>query len=167
MSSETQREITRTFELAALKREAAMNLSGDEWARYQKIRETFEGQRRFEDRNHELEYQTRFEIARKRRIDQAGTKDRKFVHRWFGNDGFDRAAIDRQAHRDVRDAHHRVIAALEKQEISEIDALLERCTHRQELREKPRNDFDRATDRRTGEERRQVYQSPRGPTRER
>lgn len=154
MAAETRRDITRAFELASLKREASKILTGDEWAQYQKIREAFDGQRRFEQRNHELEYQTRFEIARKRRIDQAGKKDRKLAHRWLGNDGFDKAAIDRQAHRDVRDAHEKAIAALEEQEITRINGLLGSCEHRRALREKPMRDFHRATDRRV-EDRRQ------------
>jgi len=136
-----------------LKREAEMKLSAEEWSQYSKIRETFDGQRRFERRSYELEYQTRFEIARKRRIDEAGKKDRKLAPRWFGIDGFDRAAIDRQAHRDVRASHLNAMAALEEQEVTRLNGFLESCGHRRDLREKPMRDFERATDRRVADRR--------------
>lgn len=141
-------EIKRTFHLAGLRNEAAKTLNGDEWKQFQKIKRDFADLRRFEGRAYEIEYDTRLEVARKRLINQAGAKNKDFKHRWFGTDNFDKEAITRQARRVVRDDQHKLMAHLETKEAQAVDSLLEKSQHRKESREKPKRDFERATDRR-------------------
>ena len=101
---------------------------------------------------------TRVEKALQARIDKAGVKDRSFKHRLFGSDNFDKSALTRQAHRDVQHDHARRMSQLASGETRELDALVstaeQRDATKQELREKARDDFQRATDRRAGSARR-------------
>ena len=148
MSFNIKDEIKRTFDLASLKHRCAKDLAPQEWKEYQKIRQKFDDLRRFEHRTFELEYKTRFEVARKRLINQAGAKTRDFKHRWFGGDQFDKSAINRQAERNVRNSHAQLMAGIDKQEARETSQLLDSCEKRIEQREKPKRDFARAADRR-------------------
>ena len=147
-------QVRDTFNKALRQREAAQNLNGEEWAQFRKIRNDCAAQIRGEQRLFELDYQTRFEVARKRRINEAGAKQKTFKPRWLGSDKFDSQAIARQADRDVRHAHAQVIAHLEAKRDEALDALLQRSEHRQRLRDKPKQDFAKAANRRSGRDRR-------------
>jgi len=85
-------------------------------------------------------------------------KDRSFKHRLFGSDNFDKSALTRQAHRDVQHDHSRRMSQLASGETRELDTLVstaeQRDATKQELRDKTRDDFQRATDRRAGPARR-------------
>ncbi|MDD9911202.1 MAG: hypothetical protein OXR62_16160 [Ahrensia sp.] len=154
MTSDITQQLKQTYGKAALEREAARNLNGDEWKQFQQIKRKYADLIKFENRAYELEYKTRVEVVRKRLINKAGEKNRDFKHRWFGSDRFDKSDITRQAERQVRDEHRVLLDHLEKKEMAEIDGLLDQAGHRQKQREKPKNDFARAADRRDGQERR-------------
>jgi len=149
-------ELKNTFALATLRRESLKILNADEWKVYQKITNRFADQKRFEQRAFELEYKTRVEVARKRLINQAGQVRKSFQPVWARNDRFDRDAITRQAHRQVKAGFKQLMEKFEVSEVREIEGLLNRSEHRRKLREKPRHDFARAVDRRRGMERRQT-----------
>jgi len=148
MSFNISEELKRTFDLASLKHLASKNLNANERKAYSKITERYGDLRRFEQRAHEMEYDTRVEVARKRIINQAGAKNKDFKHRWFGNDQFDKSATNRQAHRNVRAQHGQLMAGIDKMEARDITKLLDVSEKRNQLRDKPRHDFEQATDRR-------------------
>lgn len=148
MSYNISDEIKRTFDLASLKHQAAKDFTSQEWKAYRKIAEKFDDLRRFEQRNYEMEYKTRVEVARKRLINKAGSKSKDFKHRWFGQDQFDKSAVHRQAVRNVRNSHHQLMAGIDKQEARETTQLLESSEKRTMQREKPKQEFANATDRR-------------------
>ncbi len=148
MSFNISDEIKRTFDLASLKHQAAKDFTTNEWKAYRKIGQKYDGLRRYEQRTYEMEYKTRVEVARKRLINKAGSKTKDFKHRWFGNDQFDRSAINRQAHRNVRSAHDQLMAGIDSQQARETSRLLDTCEKRTKQREKPKQDFEKATDRR-------------------
>ena len=148
MSFNISDEIKRTFDLASLKHQAAKDFTSQEWKAYRKIGQKYDDLRRFEQRSYEIEYKTRFEVARKRLINQKGAKTRDFKHRWFGNDQFDKSAINKQAERNVRNSHFQLMAGIDSQEARETSQLLESCEKRTEQREKPKRDFANAADRR-------------------
>lgn len=104
------------------------------------------------------DYKTRIEKALQARIDKAGAKNLTLKHRLFGSDNFDKSALTRQAHRDVQHDHARRISQLASRETHELDTLVstaeQRDVAKQHLREKPRKDFQRATERRKGPGRR-------------
>ncbi len=154
MSFDIGEELKRTFDLAGLRREATKKLTATEWKEFQQIRKTYDDSRRFETRQYEMEYKTRVEVARKRLINQAGAKSKDFKHRWFGQDRFDSSAINRQAQRNVRNGHEQLMAGIDRQESRDIRQLLDRCEQNVRQREKPKQDFNRAADRRQAQPRR-------------
>lgn len=157
MTTDNTQQLKQTYGKATLEREAARNLTGIEWKQFRQIKQKYDDQRKFENRAYELEYKTRVEVIRKRLINKAGEKNRDFKHRWFGSDGFDKSALTRQAQRQVRGEHRSFLDHLEKKEMAEIDGLLDGAGHRQKQREKPKNDFARAADRRDGQDRRHSF----------
>ena len=148
MSFNISEEIKRTFDLANLNHQAAKDFNAQEWKSYRKIIEKYDGLRRFEQRTFEVEYKTRVEVARKRLINKAGSKTKEFKHPWFGNDQFDKSAITRQARRNVRGNQNQLIAGIDNQQARETAKLLDTCEKRTKQREKPKQDFAKATDRR-------------------
>jgi len=157
-------ELRHTFGLASLRQEAAKILNAKEWKEFQKIRAAHAGIKRVEQRAYEMEYITRVEVARKRLINKAGSKTRDFKHRWFGSDRFDKSAIGRQAHRQVKAQHAKLLGHLENQEIKDVQSLLNACEKRTRQREKPKRDFKQATNRRKDAQQRRQPRS-RKPTR--
>ena len=155
MSSPYSDQLKNTFDKSAhLQREAAKTLTSAEWIEFQKLTAEYDGRIRFEQRRYELEFKTRVEVARQKLIDQAGSKGRTFIPIWGGADRFDKAAIDRQAHRQVRHDHEKLMGRMNEAKAVEQDAFLDQCHHRRQQREKPRRDFARAADRRSGLDRR-------------
>jgi len=156
MASSLSDDLKKTFALASLRNEAAKILTPKEWNELQKIKQKYEGQKQFEKRSFDLEYETRVEVARKRLINQAGQNRKNFQPLWARNDRFDRDAIDRQAHRNVKDGFKRLIEQFELRERRDVQGLLDRCEHSRKQREKPKQDFNQAADRRRSFERRQT-----------
>lgn len=154
MTIDPGKEIRSLFAKAALEHEAAKNLNGDEWAAYREIQEAHAAQVRREERLYRAEYKTRLETARKRIIDQAGIKTAKLLPRWLGGDGFDSAAIDRQADRNVRHAHERLLSRLDQGKEAALKPLFRGSERREGLRSTARDAFTQAADRRAGQERR-------------
>lgn len=147
-------QVRQAFKLASLRHEAAKNLRGEDQVAYSKVVMAYAEQRKSEIKEFRSDYRTRFEVERSRLIDKAGEKNKNFQHRWFGSDKFDRSAIDRQAHRNVRHDHEQRLARLDQQETEVVNGILERAGHRQAQREKPKKDFQKAVDRRQGQDRR-------------
>ncbi len=156
MALDVSKEIKRTFDLAGLHQMAAKHLNGSDWNKYQSIREKFENLKRQEEDRYHTEYDTRVEVARKRLIDKNGQNGRAFTWKILGSDKFDKAAIDRQANRTVKDDHHKTMAKLEDREIQAIETLTLAAQHRRQLAEKPKREFEQATDWRSGLDRRQM-----------
>jgi ribosomal protein L29 len=148
-------EIRRLFGQAALEHEAVRNLTGEELAEYRKIHENHAARVRFEERQFELEYPARFDAARRRIIDQGGMKDRKLAPRWAGSDKFSASEIDRQAGRDVRQAHDDLLIQLKAQRTAAIESVFEASEQRQSGQDHIKTDFTNAVDRRSGPDRRQ------------
>ncbi len=148
MSFNISDEIKRTFDLANAKHRAAKNSTSQEWKDHRKITKKFDDLRRFEQRTYEIEYKSRFEVARRRLIKKAGSKTKDFKHRWFGQDRFDKSAINSQAERNVRNSHRQMMAGIDKQEAHEMTQQLETGKKHVESRDKPKRDFAKATDRR-------------------
>ncbi|MCV2890130.1 hypothetical protein [Ruegeria aquimaris] len=105
-------ELKAHFGVASMNREANMKLTGDQWHRYRQLDEQFAKARKALNTAYFREYDTRVEMARRRLIDQAGSKNLDFKHRIFGRYAFDAGAITRQAHREVRFDHDARVKAL-------------------------------------------------------
>ncbi len=147
-------ELRRTFDLAALRLEAAKKLNREESKDYSKVKEGLDAARKHEDQRFRLEYNTRVDAARKRLMNDAASPVKDYVPRWARRDRFDQQAITRQAQVEVHDAHHKTMASLDRNEARSIDGLLERADERVRNQPKIARDFEKATDRRSGDERR-------------
>jgi len=152
--SELVDEIKQTFDLEKLRLEAAKKLNTDEWPAFDKMRQEYEGQRRFAKRAYDLEYDERVAMARVRLINRAGAKDRHHTPRWLGYDRFDKNVINRQAHREVRHSFLKDLVRIDREEARDITQMIDASEHSRAMREKPRRDFERATDRRVDGDRR-------------
>lgn len=152
--SELSDKIKTTFGLAALQKEAAQNMTPDEWKQYQAINKKFDGKVAFEKRQFDLDYDRLVDEARLRLINKAGSKQKSFVNKVFGRDGFDTSAINRQAQLEVRNTHQATLDGLENLRFNALKQHTETSAYRKEQREKPQKDFQRATDRRRGPDRR-------------
>lgn len=154
MADDTRQDLQRTFDLAGLRREARTLATAEDWRGLQAIREKFETARQEEASRYRAEYTTRVETARKQLIDEAGRIRREHTHPWFGRDRFDKAAILRQAHRQVRADHTRALVHIDREETHALDALLERVSESTRLRGKPTEAFNQSVERRSGRDRR-------------
>lgn len=141
-------------ELLDLRLKAAKVLNNEEWAAYKKVAEMLDGERRYTKRALELEYADRVSDAQRRLINKAGSVKRRFVDRRFGSDPFNKREINRQAQLEVRAAHRQDLARIDQRECDAIRPMLENAQARTALREKPIKDFQKAVDRRSGEDRR-------------
>lgn len=153
MKTDPDKEIRDLFARAALRNQAARGLSGDGWAAYQKIHADHAAEVRLQERRFLIEYQSRFEVTRKRIIDEGGMRDRKLVPRWFGSDKFDAAVIDRQADREVRMAHEGFLNQLRELRDVSLDGLFDTDRDKKDRREKLVIDFSKAADRRSDKDR--------------
>jgi hypothetical protein len=154
MSFDIATELKRTFDLASLRREAKHNLSGDDWHDYQTLKQSFAEKRQQEKRDFDRTYATTVEAERQRLIDKAGAKAKHFRHRWFGDDAFDKAALTRQAHRNVRHRFEQTLAALDDQERQSTEQLLERVSPSRKTQRSIKPGFLQAANRRRGIDRR-------------
>ena len=161
-SDDFLRNLRSLYGKAALQREAARKLNGEEWQQYREIREQFATQRRAEQRSYDQSYAARVNTVTKRLINKAGQTgtERKLTHRLFGADPFDKKAIRSKAKKIVQAEHSLVLQSLDRQRDQALDGLLARASYRQTLKEKPKRAFSKAANRRSGKDRR-----TRSPTR--
>lgn len=116
------------------------------------------------------EYQTRVEIRMREIIDRRASKTVDYVHPQGMADRFNARDIRRQAERDVRHDHEKHMARLRNQRDRDLKELLEKARKEQALEGKAKDGFNRAVDRRKGQQRRsadQAHASPRQRTRKR
>lgn len=146
-------------ELYELRHKLAHIMNKDEWDAYRKVSKNFADKRIYTERAFELDYNQRFDEARQRLIDEAGSVKRRFVPKFMGSDNFDKTEINRQADKQVRDAHANDMARIDISESRELRTMLEASDSRLQQKEKPLRDFQKATDRRTGLDRRVRSQS--------
>ena len=151
-------DLKRTFGLATMRQRVKSLTRPVDLEKASEITTRYEREVNKQEKLYKRDYKTRVEKALQARIDKAGAKNLTLKHRLFGSDNFDKSALTRQAHRDVQHDHSRRMAQLETSENQELDTLVVTAEQRdaltKEQREKPRKDFQRATDRRAGPERR-------------
>lgn len=147
-------ELDRTFALASLRAEGA-RLSGTDWERFQSVRNRYAEAREEEVRSFNEHYRDRVDLALRKLIDEAGAPNRKLVHRWFGHDRFDAERLEKRAERLVREEHYKVMAKFEAAEIAEMSMLLDQVNEDRTPAKTMKPDFEKATDRRSGHDRRQ------------
>jgi len=141
-------------EVYELRHKLAQVMNGKEWQEFRKVTEDFGGKRTFTKRAFELDYHLRFDEARQRLIDEAGSVKRRLVPKFMGSDNFDKTEINRRADKQVRDAHDKDLARIDVAEAGVLRDMLGNCEKRVMQKEKPLRDFQKAVDRRAGPDRR-------------
>jgi len=151
-------DLKQTFDLASLRLRAKSLTRPADLEKMSEITKRYSRETNKQEKLYRRDYKTRVEKALQARIDKAGTKERTFKHRLFGSDNFDKSELARQAQRDVRHDYSRRMSQLASRETQELNVLVstaeQRDTSKQQLRETTRKDFQRATDRRLGTDRR-------------
>jgi hypothetical protein len=122
-------ELKRTFDLVALRREAASTLNGREWREYQKLTKSFGEQKQLEHRTYESEYRSRVEIIRRCLVNKAGEKNKDHVWKLSVHDRFNTSGLTRQAQIIVRNQHHAWMAELDSGETGAVDLILGEFTN--------------------------------------
>ena len=141
-------------ELHQVRHALAKTMNPEEWVTYREVSKNFDDTRRVENRAYELDYASRVDAVQKRLIDEAASVKRNLVPRFFGSASFDRTEINQRAQNEVRAAHTKEIAGIDKQECEILRGMLDSVQARAVLKEKPMRDFQNAADRRNGQDRR-------------
>ena len=127
MADHIASELRRAFELASMRKAAEMLTAPDHWAEANAIRMRSQRLRETEERLFRQRFATRVEVARRRIIDEAGTRQRSFAPIWAGADRFDAAQTLRQADREVKQAHEQRLALITRLELNATTGLLARA----------------------------------------
>lgn len=159
LSIDITKELQKTFDKAIMQHEAKSLTQGQDWKQARTIIERGEKERAAIERKYRNEYDTRVEIVRKRLSKEAG--ECKLNHPTpKGRDKFDRQAINRQAHREVKLDHKRVLQqSLDKQN-HKLQALQDKARKRDQKKQlskstcKARDQFAQVSDRRAAPDRR-------------
>lgn len=152
-------ELRRTFDRAALKREAAELRSPAQWKRARALQDRCERIVEKEERSFRQNYDNRVEVAQRRILDRAGAKTKDFQPPWSNRDRFSPDDALRQARREVRSAHHNRIDKIHAFEARELRSTVKQATRENVMRGTLRQDSKRVTNRHSGQGRR------RGPSR--
>lgn len=152
-------ELRRTFDRAALKREADDLRSPVQWRRARALQDRCERIVQKEEKSFRQNYDTRVEVALRRILSRAGAKTKNFQPPWSNRDRFSPDDALRQAQREVRSAHHNRIEKIHAFEARELRSIVKQATRENTMRGTLRQDFKRVTNRRFGHDRR------RGPSR--
>ena len=147
-------ELKLTFDLATLRHEARSIKAPHQWHRATELIGRCLDARTREKELFAERYDGRVEMRRRQIIHEAGTVRAAPHPHWGGNDRFSPDVTLRQAQRDVRKAHNARIQRIDMIEHRGLDAICAQSRRENALRGKASNDFEKAVDRRTGEDRR-------------
>lgn len=155
MESSITDELKRTFDLASLRHEASQLRTPADWERANEIRNRYKREANKQEQRYFKDYDTRVRKILSQLIDKAGAKDLTFKHRWFGSDNFNKDNLTRKAHRFVQMDQQRRLDSLSESEAKDLGSFMKKIKQRDQLQGKSQKSFERATNRRTGSERRQ------------
>ncbi|MEX0956370.1 MAG: hypothetical protein WDZ83_14315 [Rhizobiaceae bacterium] len=139
-------ELRRVFELNALRGQSVMLRWPDLVQKATDTKLRCADLRAREKDAYAARFETRVEQERRRLIDQAGDVVREFKPWWAQEDRFSPADTLRQAQINVRERHHRRIAAIDRYERRELQAILDQSERQDAQRGQSRDAFTRAAD---------------------
>ncbi len=156
MALSINQEIRMVFELATLRREARAIETPGQWREIAVLQGRCQQARTHEKELYAARYDARVETRRRQLIHEAGAKGRSHKPLWAAHDGFDPETTLRQAQRDVRAAHAARLQKIDALEHSGLNAMLRELRRLNRRRGVLREDFSRASERRSGIERRRI-----------
>lgn len=134
MSPANTGELRVQFRLSSLHKEAQSLTSEEDWQRYTEIGDRHEKLRSAERQDFKDQFDDRMSAARKKVIDEAGSKTLEHPTP-FGTDRFNSRLIDRKALAQVNKDHHRTIAQIDKSEMQELETLMAQARDRDRPKE--------------------------------
>jgi hypothetical protein len=162
MLSQTIRdELTRSFDLATLRREAKAIRTPRQWQEAARLQRRCRSARVREKELYATRYQARVETARRRLVDEAGSIQRAPKPGGAGEDRFAPDVTLRQAEREVRERHHGRIARIEEFERRELRAIVDNSISRNNLQGQAQDALARVADRPNGQDQRRSRQRDR------
>ena len=147
-------ELRRVFELATLRREAKSIETPQQWHEAAQLQMRCNDARSREKDNYAARYDSRVEMACRRLIDKAAQNKSELKPLWAADDRFNPDVMLRQAQREVRESHRQRIERIDEFEHRQLKVIVERSRRMNELRGVASEAFERASDRRSGIERR-------------
>lgn len=154
LSQEVKKMFEPSAKLDRLRIRAANVLVGSEWTSYKKLVAEFAKERQVARRTFQEKFESRISKASEKLINEAGSRKRHFLPRGFGGDAFNKDEIRRKAQLIVRHQHRAELADIDARETSVTQSFVSQAEVRIQQREKLIGDFQTATDRRIGQERR-------------
>lgn len=134
--------LDRIYKLAALHQEAKVLRRPEDWQAYQGIATQFDTLREAAKQDFTETYATRVETRLKALSDQTGRPTRDLT--LHGRDRFNRDALERQAHRDVRHDHDNHLARIDRDETTALEGLLSEFQARDRPMGQAKQDFAKA-----------------------
>ncbi|MCQ0989591.1 hypothetical protein [Jiella marina] len=153
MSDDLRSELAKAFDDAVRKHEAKVLKTSQDWRAYRKIEERHTRAREDAERRYRDEYETRVEKARRDIIAEKATPAHE-IRPPFGTDEFKKEDIELQAHRRVQKDHEVMLTGIDQAETAEKEALLAEAAERRKLDGQSKDQFAKASDRRSGRDRR-------------
>lgn len=130
MPLDLTREITTAFDLAIRRHEAKSLKTGQDWRALQEIEQRHNCARQDTETRYREDYDTRVEKARKDIINERAQLKHE-MRGPFGTDKFDGKAIEKLAHRRVRQDHEATMAGIDQSEVFETGELTRKAAERQ------------------------------------
>ena len=154
MTGSLKDKINRMADIAAIDHQAMKLLNEAEMKEYRKITAKYDRQASTEIKQFHDNYNERFEQARRKLIDEAGSFQWAPKPSWAAPDRFNSDAIAKNAQRKTHGDHHKKLTSIDAQRFEDCSQFIKLSAGYQSLKRKPKTAFKQATNRRRGEERR-------------
>lgn len=147
MSLSIDQQLRQTFALATLRQQAGYLKKPEHWARASEVQEHASKLRKKEEDDYANRYATRVEVAVRRLMHDAGSRNRRdYNPAGTGTDRFSPDALERQAQREVRQAHERRTSRIGLAEQRLLTAIVQEAAQQNAIRGLAMLDFKNAHD---------------------
>lgn len=159
MTEDDHTKLRKSFDQAIQRRMIAMNMNEAEHRAFFAITQQHKTHRVEAERQYRDTYRARVAEETKRLMRQDGRKARDFKPEFGTSDRFNGNRLNLQAEKNVRQRHKVTMASLREAERQDIEALYETVMKRNGISGQAKGAFNRATDRRSGGDRRRSTSS--------
>lgn len=158
-------QLSKAFGDIQRQRNVTLSMNDAEFRELNQMTMSHRERRIGEEKTYRATYSTRVADETKRLMQKDGQKSPEHKPSFGMDDRFNGGRLNLQAQKNVRGQHKIAQATLREAELNDRDAFFQRVEKRNAERGHANHDFNRATDRRNGPERRQMRSS--GPKRQR
>lgn len=148
MTFTISQRVKQIFNPEALRDEAKARLTGRQWEQRKALVDRCDKARNKAEELNSKRYLVRVEVARKKLIDEAGSKTKELKPLWAPNDRFNKEETLRLAQHMVKQEHERRIAQINQYETRGLTNLLATAKRENQLQGKAERPFKQVADRR-------------------